>query len=68
MASEQDKKAHRLRTKAYEIYQRCGQWAVEEFGAKNKLPFSRCEPCETDTPTLTDSKGSECLVCGTVKR
>ena len=67
MASKEDRKAHRLRTSAYEIYQSRGQWAVEDYGRKNKLPFSPCEPCECDTPTLTDSKGSECLVCGSVK-
>ena len=67
MASKEDRKAHRLRERAYEMYLACGQEAVENYGRKNKLPFSPCEPCETDTPTLTDTKGSECLVCGTVK-
>ena len=59
-----DKQAADHRYNAYEIYQAHGAWAVEEYADNIGLDYSWCLGCESETPTLTDSKGSECLVCG----
>jgi len=52
---------------AYSLYQAIGQDAVCEWGYRVGLPFARCEPCETDTPTIRENEESLCAVCATVR-
>ena len=60
--------ATNLKNEAYKIYQKLGQSAVIEYGLKNALPFDRCSQCESETPTVADESGNECLLCGANKQ
>ena len=50
---------------ALRLYEADGQSAVIEWGKRIGLPFSRCDPCEADTPVIDDGDESCCAVCGT---
>ena len=50
---------------ALRLYEAGGKTAVTEWGDRMGLRFSRCEPCEDDTPVIDDGDESCCAVCGT---
>ena len=51
--------------RAVELYDETGPSAVYDFADTLGLPYSECEPCDTDTPTIDEQT---CLVCGSEKK
>lgn len=54
---------HELYEQALAIYEELGAGSVIEWGQKIGLKMEYCEPCETDTPTIT----GDCAVCGSAR-
>lgn len=52
-----------LYEQAVAIYEELGPSSVIEWGSKIGLKMQRCEPCETETPTIS----GDCAVCGSVR-
>ena len=51
----------------YKLYEANGSSSVYDYANKVKLEYHRCDPCDADTPTISDSKISTCALCGTYK-
>ncbi len=68
MASQEDKKARRMLQRAREIIIHSEYLVLDDFCKKNKLKLTSCNKCNTETYTVTYSKGNECVECGTLKK
>ncbi len=49
------------------LYETVGATKVYDYANKIRLAYNRCEPCDAETPTISDSKNSTCAICGTNK-
>lgn len=52
-----------LYEQAIAIYEELGASSVIEWGGKIGLMIEFCEPCDCETPTITNG----CAVCGTAR-
>ena len=50
-----------------QLYEKEGATKVYDYANKIRLAYNRCEPCDAETPTISDSKNSTCAICGTNK-
>ena len=56
---------NRIYAEAYKIYTKHGTSAVYDYADKLGLDYHYCDPCESITPSISETT---CLVCGSEKK
>ena len=49
------------------LYEKFGSTKVYDYANTIKLSYSKCNPCDAETPTIADSKECSCAICGSEK-